>query len=1106
MNTRTPLSRLCGAALAAAALPFSVSAPAQQPAIEEVVVTGSRIARDANLTGPLPVQSLNAEDIRASGEFTLADIVNDVPSLLTSTTSEQSGANTNTLSLRGLGSARTLTLVDGRRHVGGLQGSSAVDTSSIPAALVERVEVLTGGASAVYGADAVTGVVNFILRDDYEGLEIDARYGMSEYGDAEQSVLSVVYGENFDNGRGNVAFAIDVRQDNGLRVHERADGLEISSAGNYPNPALRFQRGDIGDSTPNFARYYNYDNTGQFNIGLSIPQTEQEFIDTFTEEFGEAPSLTSAETALINQAANATPRAIHPLATFSITSGYGYVIPGNPFAFSGFDAAVPIDVDGNGNPDCLDSFTGYNSSLTGASAFGVAGGCWNINEDGSYNPVRDVLVAQNFNGFGGDSYNTIRQRDDWLTTPDEKVTLNLMAHYDISDTATAFGEFKYVTSETESDGRPNSFWDLLLGAPDNPYIPDFLQGVADEHGGIAITIDPIGFDAYTVTEREVLRSAVGIEGELDNGWNWEVSANYGRFDRLNTRPGRLIVDRFFAAIDAVVDPATGQPACRADVDPEAPATNTPFGIPAYEEGYFSFTPGGGACRPLNIWAGKGGMDQAAVDWVTTTLVSELTIDQTVFSASLVGDLGDWFELPGGAPGFAVGAEYREEMSDAKFDSWERGVIPPGAPFPAGSQVSDHSENSSLTFRPQLSTRDERGEYDATDGFVELSLPLLADQPLFSELTLDMAGRWSDYSTIGATESWKVNLLWAPFEDLALRGGLSQAVRAPNITELFGPETGTTFRPDDPCAAEFIEGIATEDPQRAQNIENNCAAEFQSFGLDPYDASGAYVYVDPLSASFGGITGGNRDLLEETADTLTYGFVYQPSFLPGLSLTADYWDIEIEDAIQAVSSQDIVEGCYIGSIPNPSFCDLFTRNTDSNSAQFGGFNFIRSTAINFAKLATDGVDMSVRYAFDIGEHGFDVSVSGTRVYALDNFTNPLDPDEVDVELTEIERPELAGNVHLSWTWGGLNVRWQSQYLGEMLLGSIEVDTVESLYGDSALVDPIWIHDLNASYEVDERLSVYGGVNNLAQEKPVITSFGIPVGPRGRMIFLGGTYRL
>ena len=343
---------------------------------------------------------------------------------------------------------------------------------------------------------------------------------------------------------------------------------------------------------------------------------------------------------MINRAANAPQRAILPQRTFPFTSGYGFIIPGNPFTFAGFDPETPIDLDGNGNPDCLDSFTGYNS-VFGAASFGVVGGCWNISENGTYAPVQDGLVSGNFAGFGGDSWNVYGNDDFDLLLPDEKLTLNLLSHYDLTDQMTLFGEFKYVTQETDTDARPNSFWDLMFGAADNPYLPPFIQSVAQSTGGVASTVDPIFFNSHRTTERDTYRIVAGLEGELDNGWSWEVSANYGRHDRKSSTTRQMIVDRWFAAVDAVTDPATGQPACRADVDPTAPAMNTPFEIPSYDAGYFSFTPGAGTCVPLNIWAGQGGVTPEAAAWVTTPTWNELELEQTVFAASLVGNTEDF---------------------------------------------------------------------------------------------------------------------------------------------------------------------------------------------------------------------------------------------------------------------------------------------------------------------------------------------------------------------------------------------------------------------------------------------------------------------------------
>jgi outer membrane receptor protein involved in Fe transport len=658
-----------------------------------------------------------------------------------------------------------------------------------------------------------------------------------------------------------------------------------------------------------------------------------------------------------------------------------------------------------------------------------------------------------------------------------------------------------VKQETDQSGDPNSFWDLILGAPDNPFIPEPFASLAQQTGGISITPDPHHFGSWNSTERETMRAVIGLEGEFDNSWSYEISANYGRHERYQTQTNQVINDRWFAALDATTDPATGQPACRSSVDPLTPPNDTPFGIPANEAGYWSFTPGDGQCVPLDIWNGRLGITQEALDFVTVDEWNKLVVDQFVFSAFMTGDTSDFFELPAGPIGFAAGLEYRDESSDATFDPWARGVIPAGAPFPAGTLLSDVSGNSSLTFRPQLSVKNQGGSYDVTDVFLETSIPLLSDMAIAQELTLDLAARLSDYSTIGQTTTWKANMIWTPVNSLSFRGTFSEAVRAPNISELFDPELGLNFRPDDPCDVAQLNAIAQDNPTLAAQTQANCEAVFASFGLDPTFGTGSYAFVDPLSASFGGVTSGNRFLQEETADTFTVGFVFQPDFLEGFSLTVDYWDISIEDAIEAVSSQNIVDGCYQAPTLNQAFCDLSGRNQDPNSAQYGGFNFLRQTTLNFAKVETSGIDFSAKYAFELGAHGFDITVQGTKVDEINNYENPLDPSFKNPELFEINRPELAGNIFLNWSFGNLQVGWQSQFLDEMLFGGIEQETAETLYGRSVFQEAFWQHDLSASYLISDMVMVYGGVKNLTDEQPFITENAFPASPRGTFFFVG-----
>ena len=207
------------------------------------------------------------------------------------------------------------------------------------------------------------------------------------------------------------------------------------------------------------------------------------------------------------------------------------------------------------------------------------------------------------------------------------------------------------------------------------------------------------------------------------------------------------------------------------------------------------------------------------------------------------------------------------------------------------------------------------------------------------------------------------------------------------------------------------------------------------------------------------------------------------------------------AIASVSDQDVVNACYSGTSLNDQFCSLFTREDDPNSLQFGGFNFIQQTVINFAKLETSGFDFQADYQFNLGEHDFGVRLSGTKVHELNRFTDPQDLSVVDVELGEINRPEWAGNLFLNWFWRDLQVGLQTQYQGEQLLGFLEIDTARTLYGDVVFMDDYWQHDLNASFQYSDQLMLYGGIKNMTGEVPYITEFAYPASPRGRFFYFG-----
>lgn len=1071
-------SRLVGSAsIAAVALTaFSTNAIAQDgPADDEIIVTGSRIPQDPNLVSSVPVQSLDDEAIRLSGEISLAEIVNDIPALVSSTSVENSVSGGSSLNLRGLDAERTLTLVNGRRHVAGFRGSAAVDVSSIPRALVENVEVTTGGASAVYGADAVTGVVNFILKDDFEGFEADLRGGVSTHGDAENFTIDATYGKNFHNDRGNAVLSVSYVEDTSLTEADRAFSRNNNTAVDLANPALRLQASDLGADTPNFN-------------GLTIGSTILG-IDTA------GLTLTAAEQALIDRATNAPARIIARDPRVWLSSQTGSIAPG----FGGRGITY-VDINNNGIADCQESRGGQ---------IGFLAGCWITNPDGSVSVFQEQLIADtSFRGVGnpdgsgsGGLFNFNR---DTLYPETDSLSINFNSKYDLSPGLTAFMEAKYVNAESSTFGEQDSFYDTLFIAADNPFIPAELQPVVAQTGGLLLTQDPtdLSDNNPTITERETLRFVGGLKWEIDSGHNFEVSFNHGQFK--NTQDSTAVyLDRQFAATDAVRAP-DGSIVCRSDLDP-----NAFYEIDYFTAGngfadggfasnrYYSFTPGDGQCRPLNPF-GLNSVSPEAQDFVTADLTDEIKLTQTVLSGIAAGEF-DWFQgfLDGGI-GYAAGVEYRRESSEDTKDPLRLGVLPQGTSFTPGvlSNTIDPFLNSfiSIDNDQQFNTS---GDYEVREVFGEVRLPIFRDAPGADELTLDAAVRYADYSTLGGQTTWKVGGTWAPISDLSIRGTVSSAVRSPNVQELFDPQLPNQVGSDqDPCNPENI-SLGTD------NRQPNCVSGLQAAGVplsDILDGSGNYIWSNPLTGRFTGTVGGNPDLDVETAKSLTIGAIFRPSFMNGFSLTVDYWDMDIENAIAAIGAGDLLEGCYDSAdFPNVPLCDAIGRRAD------GGLNRLDSIERNFARLEARGVDFSANYTFDWSENTFGARLVGSYQERLNRFFNPQDLTEVNPELREVQRPKLSGNLLLSWDRGPFSAGFQTSYQSKQSVDEIE-DVLAGQFGDAGFFDETFIFDVNGSYEYNDQFTIYGGVNNIADKDPFSTQTAWPVGPRGRFVFLGVNYKM
>ena len=955
-----------------------------------IVITGSRIVRQ-EFAFPNPVQSFSAAGIEQSGETNLTEFLTDSPALVGSTNASlSSGSNTgaqevglNLLNLRNLGTERTLVLVNGRRHVNAYPGENSVDINTIPVDLIDRVDVLTGGASAIYGADAVSGVVNFVLKRDFEGIRARGQIGISSRGDAGNRFGSIVAGHNVDDGRGNVTVA-----------------YEFSENDRFSETQRRY----TGQQARRFELLRNPDDAGD---DPNVP-----------------------DRVLFNDVS---------------------------WADSAPNGAVDIDLDG------VPDFDGDGRRYDGGTFLSGTGG-------------RAIGGSSNTPtaGYFGDVAPYLRRHN-----------VNLLSSYEFTPAFRLYAEGKYVAIRARTEVQP-SFDFFTYLTPDNYYLQQRFGDRAPD--GALVNRDNFDFGrSIQDSKRETVRAVFGADGRLTQGegsgnLRYDASFVFGQAKAHTVDSNSRVMDRYYAALDAVVDPSTGDVTCRINlpgetiIDPNNYAGIAEISGKPVSGRPLTFSPG--ECRPLTI-LGEGLSDPAAIDFVFVDDVTRARNRQYVASAALTGDMGFLFDLPGGPIGFALGAEYRRESTRNISSPFSRiGVYEGGTQTPPSG-----------------------GKYDVKEAFGEVNLPILGDLPFAETLSIGGAVRYSDYSTIGSTLTYKVDGTYAPIKDITFRGTYSQAVRAPNITELFDPARGTFEFLDDPCDPLFIEeGTAT----RAAN----CRAQLEAAGLSPQEIADFSPATDPeQSTSQTGVRSGNPNLTEETAKTWTAGVVLRPRFIPGLTFSADWYDIKIRDAINTPDANDIFKNCVDAPTLDNPFCSLFTRSSTT-----GFINSFRVTAQNVAQFTTSGMDVVLNYRFTpIRNAGtFNVRVVGGYLHDL-TFVPSVGaaPDKDAGEIDPNSAPKYVGTADLTWTKGPLTLNyglsWQSKvrrFVRETVEANPDAAAREFLYYKER-----WEHDIQIAYEVDDDFSLYGGINNFTDQKPdIAANFGYPVSTIGRFFYVGARANL
>ena len=991
-------SMITGAALAAlsAGGALAQAGPAPAPVAEngatnvtEFVVTGSRIPQP-NLTSIAPVTTVNNAEIKLTGTSRVEDLINSLPQAV----ADQGGnlangaSGTADISLRDLGPSRTLVLIDGRRLVPGDPNFPFADINFIPAALIDRVEVDLAGASSVYGSDAVAGVVNFIMKRDFEGVRLDVNYGVyqNNNGNTESQAANIAKGFTPPTGSIFDGNTVDVTAIVGV---------------NSP------------DGKGNVEGYVSY-----------------RHIDPVTQDKRDFSNCNEQ---------------LDPTGKGFLCAGSGTIPDGQFLIFNAAQTKIiAADTLDRANP-------------------------------GNFRPklATDVFNFAPFNYF---------QR------PDERYSGGFFAHYDITKQFQAYSEFMFMDDHTVAQIAPSGIFgvttsiacnDPLLSAQEVNEIctKAGVDPTAPGAAGTAIILKrnveggPRQFDLRHTDYRAV----VGLKGDLNDNWHYDVYGQYGADVFTLAQLNDLSIARIGRALNVVTDPKTGQPVCQSVLDGTDPN-----------------------CVPYNIFT-PGGVTPAAINYISVPgFITGQTTEQVV-SGAVTGNLGDYgLKSPWAHDGVGVafGAEYRRETLDSR----------PDVEF----QTGDLAGNGAVT--PPI-----KGAFDVKEVFAEARVPLIQDVPLIKSLNLDLGSRFAHYSTAGDNSTYKITGDWAITDDIRIRGGFNRAVRAPNILELFTPQALGLDGSTDNCSG--------AKPVFTQAQCANTGVSAAQYGK---------VLANPAS-QYNGLLGGNPNLAPESSNTYSLGFVLTPhTLLPGFSFSADYFNVKITNVIQSFGADNILDTC--ATTGDPTFCSLVHRST-IGSLWLGPLiigspaaGYIIDTVQNQGFLKSSGIDFAASYRTNfhdlgMGEWGgIGIDFLGTYTHDYQIFSGIPASDVLQCvgkfgttcQGTSTPQsgplPSWRSKVRLTWTTPlqGFEVSVNWRYIGPSAL-----DTGETNLADSR-IQAFNYFDLAAQFRFRDRYTLRAGVNNVFDRDPPIIGQGeltTVVGngntfpqvydPLGRFLFVGLT---
>jgi iron complex outermembrane receptor protein len=605
-------------------------------------------------------------------------------------------------------------------------------------------------------------------------------------------------------------------------------------------------------------------------------------------------------------------------------------------------------------------------------------------------------------------------------TPNERASVWLLGSAPIAESARLFIEALVHERDSNQELAPAP---MFLGFGAGPTLADGTTGVPAEN-----YYNPFGVDLSGLTTRRVVeqstrgfaqeldfwRMLAGIEGELRD-WDWKLAVGRAESDATNVERGLLLTSRALPALGPSGPDDSGGIVCGA----RDPATGR---VPAA-----NIIAG---CVPLNLFGGVGTITQEQLDYLSVPLVNSGTNEQGTAEAVLGGPWGRFF---GRDVQWVFGAEYRRESGSLIGD-----------PLRTAGTISEAARGL------------PSGSFNARELFGEVQLPLFHDRAWAHEVDVNLGARWSKFSSFDENTSLQAGLRWRFTEQIALRANYSEVFRAPSLVELYKPGAVGIELGFDPCG---------NDPTPAQQV--NCAADGVPDG----------VYVQS-GEPFAVVNGGNPDLQPETGHSVGAGVVYSPAWAPGLSVSVDYFEIELNGFIGTPGVDTVLFEC--AERGSAAVCDAIQRFPDGRLA------LVATIASNLGGLETRGFDAAVN--LNAGTRFGDVSVGLVATYLEEWDAQPFPKGEVVHLAGQLyfdgswprSLPRWRAWGHFDWSRGAWSASYAAQYVGAFSEPVFPLDIVFDPYMRE--VESAVFHDIEAGYDFGSGLSLRAAITNVTDDDP------------------------